>query len=104
MFAYNIPRIDFIKCDTEGSELFIYRGATKTIERFRPIILSEVDDSNLARYGQSVKDMENFFKSKDYSFAAFRNGELASIEHLNESGNYFFIPNSLLKKILQSNN
>ncbi len=33
-----IPRVDFIKMDTEGYELQILKGARKTIERFRPVI------------------------------------------------------------------
>ena len=98
----DISRVDFIKCDTEGSELFIYRGAAKTIERFHPVILSEVDDGNLKRYGLSAKEMEEFFKSRNYSFAAFRNGALKPVDHLNESGNYFFFHNSAAERMIAS--
>jgi FkbM family methyltransferase len=34
----NIPRIDFIKIDTEGYEANILRGATETIKKFKPVI------------------------------------------------------------------
>lgn len=33
---------DFIKCDVEGAELFVYRGGLKTIEKYKPIIFSEM--------------------------------------------------------------
>ena len=34
----NLPRIDFIKIDTEGYEAMILRGAKETIKRWKPII------------------------------------------------------------------
>jgi len=31
-----LPRVDFIKCDAEGVEIGILRGATKTLRKFKP--------------------------------------------------------------------
>jgi FkbM family methyltransferase len=39
----NIPCIDFIKIDIEGNELNALQGAEKSIRRFRPIIMSEIN-------------------------------------------------------------
>ncbi|MEI8327960.1 MAG: FkbM family methyltransferase [Candidatus Taylorbacteria bacterium] len=35
----NLPKVDFIKIDTEGYEEKILRGASETIRRFRPIMV-----------------------------------------------------------------
>ncbi len=35
-------KIDLIKCDVEGAELFVFRGAVKTISRDKPIIFTEM--------------------------------------------------------------
>lgn len=43
----NIPQIDFIKIDVEGSEYDVLTGAIKTIEKFKPVILYEC--SNIIR-------------------------------------------------------
>ena len=43
---YNLPRVDFIKLDVEGMELDALEGASKTIERSRPILLVEKIKSN----------------------------------------------------------
>ena len=34
-----LPRVDFIKIDTEGYERFVLRGARETIRRYKPIIV-----------------------------------------------------------------
>jgi FkbM family methyltransferase len=38
---FNLPRVDLIKIDIEGMEMEALTGATKTIERCRPIMLIE---------------------------------------------------------------
>lgn len=35
-------KIDLMKCDVEGAELFVFRGAVKTISRDKPIIFTEM--------------------------------------------------------------
>ena len=93
----NINNIHFIKCDTEGSELHIYRGAHRMIDRCLPTVLSEVDDNNLRRYGDSVKDMEDFFLNKGYKIIVFCKDVLRPIDHIKENGNYFFVHESKIK-------
>ena len=58
----DLPRLDLIKCDTEGSELLVFQGARDLIERFKPIVLTEIDASNLARYQQKPSDIIDFFQ------------------------------------------
>lgn len=35
-------RVDFIKCDVEGAELLVFKGAIDTIARDKPVIFSEI--------------------------------------------------------------
>ena len=37
-----IKRLDLLKCDIEGGELFMLRGALESIRRFRPVIFLEL--------------------------------------------------------------
>ena len=75
-----IPRVDFIKLDTEGAELNILRGATDTIARYKPrLAISAYHKLNdlwvLTKFVKSIRP--------DYEFA-FRHYAAA-----NEDGPFF---------------
>ena len=57
----DIDRLDFVKCDVEGYESQVFINLKKTIEKFRPIVQSELsgDENRLSVY--------NFFKEFGYS-------------------------------------
>lgn len=42
------PRIAFIKCDVEGHELAVFRGAGRLLRRDRPVLLFECEQRHLA--------------------------------------------------------
>jgi FkbM family methyltransferase len=46
-----IDRLDFIKIDVEGYEINVLRGATKTLEKFKPVIVMEYSQSRLTHLG-----------------------------------------------------
>jgi FkbM family methyltransferase len=39
--SMNLPKLDFLKCDTEGAEMEVFTGAEQTIRRCKPRILFE---------------------------------------------------------------
>ena len=41
-----ITRLDFVKCDTEGHELAVFRGAEKALATLRPVLYIEIKDTN----------------------------------------------------------
>jgi len=56
----------FIKIDVEGAELDVFRGGANTIERCRPIVMSELYEPWQKRSNQSCLDIKQFFASRDY--------------------------------------
>jgi FkbM family methyltransferase len=60
-------RVDFIKIDVEGGELSVLRGATKTIEKYRPLIYFEFLPLYATRYGFGYEDFVRFFAPLGYS-------------------------------------
>ncbi len=49
-------RVDFMKVDVEGAELRVFRGARATLERCRPVILSELSPEMLERGSAATTD------------------------------------------------
>jgi FkbM family methyltransferase len=52
--ALALARLDFIKADIEGFELRLVKGARASLARFRPALLLELDESHLARAGDTL--------------------------------------------------
>jgi FkbM family methyltransferase len=49
-----LDRLDFVKADIEGFELRLIKGARATLTRFKPALLLELDDTHLARAGDTL--------------------------------------------------
>jgi hypothetical protein len=62
----SLERIDFIKCDVEGAELLVFRGAEKTLTRFHPPILLEIEARHTERFGYRPDDLDEFLRSFGY--------------------------------------
>lgn len=91
---HEIDRVDFIKCDVEGSEFFVYQGGAKTIEKCRPIIFSEMLRKWCGKFGYHPNDIISFLRGLGYACFVIRGTGLAQIDTVEESTvetNYFFL-------------
>jgi FkbM family methyltransferase len=61
-----IDRLDFIKCDVEGAELFVLQGASTSIDAYHPAIYCELSDKLTARLGYSTEAVFKFLNDKGY--------------------------------------
>lgn len=61
-----VAQADFIKIDVEGMELEVLRGGIKLIERVRPVVVFEVNLSQLRAHGASPRALERFFMRRGY--------------------------------------
>lgn len=64
--ANKITRLDFIKCDIEGWELHMLKGAQKTLERLSPVLMVEVNHDALQKAGASKQAMDDFLQALGY--------------------------------------
>jgi len=87
-----ITKVDFIKCDIEGSELFALRGAQKIIAASRPVIFIEIIDTNLIHFDLTPADMAKFFAQNQYQGFTVENSRLIPCEVSSKHVDYFFIP------------
>lgn len=93
-------RLDFIKCDTEGTEMTIFYGGADTIKKYRPVVLSEVEDEHLRKFNNSTQEIETFFKKLAYKIFYLEENELLEKAKIDRDSNYFFIPEEKVNTIL----
>ena len=55
-----------VKIDVEGAEIDVFKGMKQTIEKYKPIIIYEVDDGNKESFEQKSKALENLITSLGY--------------------------------------
>jgi len=73
---YDFGDLALIKADVQGYELFVLRGAEKTIMKHRPYIFIEIEDDKLAYHGLSKSDIEATLDSLGYTLKHFQEGYL----------------------------
>lgn len=70
--AGELPVPHFIKCDVEGAELSVFKGAIKTLDRTdAPVLLFELNTSAAAAFGSTTSeyfDLLRSLKKAEYSF------------------------------------
>lgn len=87
----NVSKVDYIKMDIEGSELFALQGAQNTIKKFKPTILLEINKKACESFGYPCQNIYDFLSQWDYK--AFR------IESLPENSGFI----SDFSNIVQAN-
>lgn len=63
-----ISRVDLMKVDTEGCELFVLLGGEQTIRQHHPGILIEFEERNTAQFGYHPDKIKDLLTSWGYSF------------------------------------
>lgn len=100
-----IGRIDFIKCDVEGAELFVYQGGLKSIEKYKPIVFSEMLRKWSAKYHYHPNDIIRLFEEIGYQcYVIAENNKLKRFGYVDEETtetNYFFLCPEVHKEIIR---
>jgi hypothetical protein len=63
-----IDKIDFVKVDIEGYEYEFLLGAQQSIIALKPMILMEIEEHRLAKYGVTAEDMFNVMADLGYEY------------------------------------
>jgi len=75
---YQIPRVDFVNLDCEGSELFIFRNAAAVLKQQASPIFCEVHRQYMEALGHSVQDAVSFLSERGYSVKPIQVEDLSS--------------------------
>jgi FkbM family methyltransferase len=66
-----LQRVDVVKMDIEGAELFALRGAAEILARFQPVLLLELSDRTLAQQGCTSEQVWEFLSERRYRIYSF---------------------------------
>ncbi len=95
VLSNNINKVDFIRCDTEGSEMLILKGAAKTIEKYKPNLLLEIHSDALKDvFNSNASEVSSFLFGIGYHMFREDGGVIHQVEEVNENErwkDYFFI-------------
>jgi FkbM family methyltransferase len=87
-------RVDFIKCDVEGAELFVYQGGIECIKRDKPIIFTEMLRKWSAKFSYQPNDIIELLAQVGYRCFVAKQKTLTEFfvmdEHTLET-NFFFL-------------
>jgi len=90
----NVDRVDFIKCDIEGAELFALQGGKGVLERHRPKLFVEMLRKWSAKFGYHPNDIIRFMADLGYRCFEIGGGKLRGFETMTDetvSTNFFFL-------------
>jgi FkbM family methyltransferase len=85
---------DFIKCDVEGAELFVFQGGMESIGRHKPVILTEMLRKWSAKFNYSPNDIIDLLSSAGYRCHTIQEGRLVRFRRMDENTvqtNFFFL-------------
>lgn len=92
--ATNSTGIDFIKCDVEGAELYVFEGAKQTLEKHKPVVFTEMLRKWSAKFGYHPNDIIQLFAALNYR-CFYGKGEnffpISEITNETVSTNFFFL-------------
>jgi FkbM family methyltransferase len=87
-------RVDFIKCDVEGAELFVFRGAIATLKRDRPVLFTEMLRKWAAKFNYHPNEIIALMKDLGYGCYCEHQGKLKPFTSMDENTaetNFFFL-------------
>ncbi|MBC7695272.1 MAG: FkbM family methyltransferase [Burkholderiales bacterium] len=81
---HKITSLDFIKCDVEGAEYFVYKGGMKVFEKYKPIIFTEMLRKWASKFDYHPNDIINLFSTIGYKCFLINNNILSEIKEITE--------------------
>ena len=101
----NAVQPDFIKCDVEGAELLVFRGAEETLTEAKPLVMTELLRKWSKCFNYHPNDVIDFFARKNYSCFVISDGRLRPFKTVTDATvetNYFFLNNEKHKSLMES--
>lgn len=80
-----ISKLDFIKCDVEGSELHVLQGGSKNIEKYLPMVMVEMVRKWTANFHYHPNQIIKFFSDLGYQCFKIQDKKLIYFPFMDEN-------------------
>jgi len=77
--------VDFIKCDVEGAELFMFAGGIETLKRYKPIIFTEMLRKWAKKFNYHPNQIIELLGNLGYRCFISREGKLKEFKSMDEN-------------------
>lgn len=101
--ATNKLRVDFIKCDVEGAELFAFLGAKETLQRDKPIVFTEMLRKWAAKFDYHPNEIIDLFSALGYRCFYAEVSVLKELHKMTDATvetNFFFLHSKMHQKLI----
>lgn len=86
-----VERVAFLKIDVEGFEPAVLAGAGEVLARDRPLLLLEIEDRHLDKYGRTAAGVSASLRGRGYTMLAWRDRRWTPVTEVTTAGrNYLF--------------
>jgi FkbM family methyltransferase len=102
--AQELAPPDFIKCDVEGAELLVFRGAVETIKVHKPIVMAEILRKWSAKYDYNPNEIFTLFFGMGYLAFTTDGYYITPFHEMTEKTietNFFFLHNAKHEQIIK---
>jgi|GEM_PF-7134201 len=91
----------FIKADVEGAEMQVLAGTVGIIEKFKPLVMLELQDKYLARFSNSLTEVIAWMQEKGYYPFYVQGSKLIEWNNatISNTGNYVFLPDKKMANL-----
>jgi FkbM family methyltransferase len=99
--------VDFIKCDVEGAELFVFTGGEATLRQHKPIIFTEMLRKWSAKFNYHPNEIIEFLQTLGYRCFIIKENRLEEFHSMNDQTvetNFIFLHNEKHQEIIHSFN
>jgi FkbM family methyltransferase len=96
--------IDFIKCDVEGAELFVFKGGFETIKKDKPIIFTELLRKWSAKFDYHPNEVIDLLREIGYKCFTIGENSLFEFEKMDEDTiqtNFIFLNTEKHSKLIK---
>jgi FkbM family methyltransferase len=91
--ALDLTRLDLIKVDVEGAEPNVLAGAERTLRRFRPKVMLEIEARHLERFRTDPAAVVAGMRERGYAMTVLEGGRWRPTEQVTPAcRNYLFTP------------